>query len=142
MWKHNRSNAIFVLHYSSCLPFLFSPLCLSYHHFSKTTYLLMKQWSSGMAAGFPIPGFLVQNHWVAPSSTQPFILPRSVKWVLKWLSDLNYFQRLVALIFYLFSLFLMQPRCLASLLILPLNLFGGNVISITSFNSIPFSGVL
>ena len=23
----------------------------------------------------------VQNHWVAPSSTQPFILPRSIKWV-------------------------------------------------------------
>ena len=23
----------------------------------------------------------VQNHWVAPRSTQPFILPRSIKWV-------------------------------------------------------------
>ena len=26
-------------------------------------------------------GSRVQNHWVAPRSTQPFILPRSIKWV-------------------------------------------------------------
>ena len=26
-------------------------------------------------------GLRVQNHWVAPRSTQPFILPRSIKWV-------------------------------------------------------------
>ena len=32
-------------------------------------------------AGFPILKSCVQNHWVAPRSTQPFILPRSVKWV-------------------------------------------------------------
>ena len=32
-------------------------------------------------AGFPIQGSPVQNHWVAPSSTQPFILPRSIKWL-------------------------------------------------------------
>ena len=30
---------------------------------------------------FPIQVSRVQNHWVAPRSTQPFILPRSVKWV-------------------------------------------------------------
>ena len=29
--------------------------------------------------GFPIQGFPVQNYWVAPRSTQPFILPRSIK---------------------------------------------------------------
>ena len=28
-----------------------------------------------------IQGSRVQNHWVAPRSTQPFILPRSTKWV-------------------------------------------------------------
>ena len=30
---------------------------------------------------FPIQGSRAENHWVAPSSTQPFILPRSIKWV-------------------------------------------------------------
>ena len=29
-------------------------------------------------AGFPIQGFRVQNHWLTPRSTQPFILPRSI----------------------------------------------------------------
>ena len=33
----------------------------------------------GQGAGFSIQGSRVQNHWVAPSSTQPFILPRSIK---------------------------------------------------------------
>ena len=37
------------------------------------------QWPSDQGAGFPIQGSHVQNHWVAPRSTQPFILPRSVK---------------------------------------------------------------
>ena len=32
-------------------------------------------------AGFPIQWSRVQNHWVAQRSTQPFILPRSIKWV-------------------------------------------------------------
>ena len=36
-------------------------------------------WPSGLNAGFPIQGSCVQNHWVAPRSTQPFILPRSIK---------------------------------------------------------------
>ena len=27
------------------------------------------------------PGPQVQNHWAAPRPTQPFILPRSIKWV-------------------------------------------------------------
>ena len=39
----------------------------------------MEQWPSGQGAGFPIQGSRVQNHWVAPRSTQPFILPRLVK---------------------------------------------------------------
>ena len=30
---------------------------------------------------FPIHGSHVQNYWVAPRSTQPFILLRSIKWV-------------------------------------------------------------
>ena len=42
---------------------------------------VMEQWCSGQGAGFLIQGSRVQNHWVAPRSTQPFILPRSVKWV-------------------------------------------------------------
>ena len=41
----------------------------------------MEQWPSGQDAGFLIQGSLVQNHWAAPRLTQPFILPRSVKWV-------------------------------------------------------------
>ena len=32
-----------------------------------------------VGAGFPIQGSPVQNHCVAPMSTQPFILPRSIK---------------------------------------------------------------
>ena len=32
-------------------------------------------------AGFSIQGSRVQNHWVAPKLIQPFILPRSIKWV-------------------------------------------------------------
>ena len=39
----------------------------------------MKQWPSGEGAGFPIQGSRVQSQWVAPRSTQPFILPRSIK---------------------------------------------------------------
>ena len=31
--------------------------------------------------GFPIQGSRVQNRWVFPRSTQPFIHPRSIKWV-------------------------------------------------------------
>ena len=38
-------------------------------------------WPSGYGAGFPIQGFRVENHWLTPRSTQPFILPRSIKWV-------------------------------------------------------------
>ena len=41
----------------------------------------MEQWFSGYGAGFPIQGSCVQNQWVAPRLTQPFILPRSIKWV-------------------------------------------------------------
>ena len=35
---------------------------------------LMRQDKFDMATGFLIEGSLVQNHWVAPRSTQPFIL--------------------------------------------------------------------
>ena len=38
----------------------------------------LEQWSSGQGAGFPIQGSHVQNHWVAPRLTQPFMLPRSI----------------------------------------------------------------
>ena len=41
-----------------------------------TQVVACEQWASGEDAGFPIQGFRVQNHWAAPSSTQPFILPR------------------------------------------------------------------
>ena len=46
---------------------------LPYHLF----YIL----PSGQVAGFPIQGSRVQNHRVAPRSTQPFILPRLIKLV-------------------------------------------------------------
>ena len=39
-----------------------------------------EQWPSGYSAGLPIQGSRVQNHKVAPSSTQPSILSRSIKW--------------------------------------------------------------
>ena len=42
---------------------------------------VMEQWHSGQGAGFLIQGSRVQNHRVTPRSTQPSILPRSVKWV-------------------------------------------------------------
>ena len=41
----------------------------------------MEQWPSGKGTGFLIQGSRVQNHWVAPRSNQPFILPRSIKWI-------------------------------------------------------------
>ena len=41
----------------------------------------MEQWPSGQGAGLLIQGSRAQNHWVAPRSTQPLILPRSVKCV-------------------------------------------------------------
>ena len=36
---------------------------------------------SQTGAGFPNQGSQVQNRWVAPRSTQPFILPRLTKFV-------------------------------------------------------------
>ena len=45
------------------------------------TFTFMERWPSGSIAGFPIQGPRVQNHWVDPRWTQPFILPRSIKWV-------------------------------------------------------------
>ena len=39
------------------------------------------QWPSGTGAGFSVHGFQVQNRWVAPTSTQSFILLRLTKWV-------------------------------------------------------------
>ena len=59
----------------------------------KFTYCIVKylsiHWSMQTRApflypggiGFPIQGSHVQIYWVAPRSTQPFILPRSIKWV-------------------------------------------------------------
>ena len=34
-----------------------------------------------MGVGFPIQGSQVQNQWMAPRTTQPFIPQRSVKWI-------------------------------------------------------------
>ena len=41
--------------------------------------LIMEPWPSGYDTGFPVQGSYVQNHWVAPRSTQPFIFPRLIK---------------------------------------------------------------
>ena len=46
-----------------------------------TVFHFMEQWPSGQGAGFPIIGSRVKKYWVAPRSTQPFILPRLIKWV-------------------------------------------------------------
>ena len=57
-------------------------LDFSLRYLASYNYLIvsfMEQWPSGQGTGFPIQGSHVQNHWVAPRSTQPFILPRSVK---------------------------------------------------------------
>ena len=40
-----------------------------------------EQWPSGQDAGFPTQGSGVQNQCMAPRLIQPFILPRSIKWV-------------------------------------------------------------
>ena len=40
---------------------------------------IKKQWPIGQGAGFPIQGSCVQNHQVAPRSTQPSILLKSIK---------------------------------------------------------------
>ena len=54
--------------------------CLMYGWFCNV-YNILEQWPSGYGAGFPIKGSYVKNHWVAPSSTQSFILPKATKWV-------------------------------------------------------------
>ena len=45
--------------------------------------LIVSLWSNGLVvkALDSIQGSFVQNQWVAPRSTQPFILLRSIKWV-------------------------------------------------------------
>ena len=50
-----------------------------YHMMYAYSDMECDRWPSSQGAGFPIQGSRVQNHWVAPRSTQPFILPRSVK---------------------------------------------------------------
>ena len=42
---------------------------------------ITKQWPNGYGAGFPIQQSQVQNCWVTPRSTQPFILTRLIKQV-------------------------------------------------------------
>ena len=44
-------------------------------------YLILFTLFDGEGAGLPIQRSHVQNHWVAPRSTQPFIFLRSIKWV-------------------------------------------------------------
>ena len=54
-------------------------LCIEYAVMSGLCFT--EQWPSGQGAGFQIHGTHGQKHWVAPRSTQPFILPRLLKWV-------------------------------------------------------------
>ena len=49
----------------------------------------MEQQPSGCAAGFPILGSWVENHWVTVWSTQRFIPPKSSKRVPGTSGDLN-----------------------------------------------------
>ena len=44
--------------------------------------------TSGSSTGFRIQRSHVQNHWVTPRSTQPFIFPRSIKWAQEISGDL------------------------------------------------------
>ena len=46
------------------------------------------KWSNGLVVKALVQLFYVQNHWVAPISTQPFILSRSIKWVPRISEDL------------------------------------------------------
>ena len=41
-----------------------------------------------LGTGFPIQVSWAQNQWVVPKLTQPFILQRSIKWVLETSGDL------------------------------------------------------
>ena len=43
--------------------------------------VIVWKWPSGEGTEFPIQGSWVQNHWVAPRSTQLFILWRLIKCV-------------------------------------------------------------
>ena len=61
-----------------------------YHYFTSAyqkswwydlQFLRYRVWQTEIGNyGFPIQGSHVQNHWVAPRSTQSFILPRSIRW--------------------------------------------------------------
>ena len=53
----------------------FTPLVSFYTPENITTTLVFWSWQGSTQ------GSRVQNHWIAPTSTQPFILPRSIKWV-------------------------------------------------------------
>ena len=56
----------------------------SYTHQSAVflTFVFSGAMAKWLRRWIPNPGgSRAQNHWVAPRSTQPFILPRSIKWV-------------------------------------------------------------
>ena len=64
------------------------PLCIRFDKidgfirvYDGTRYLVlfMEQWCSGKGTGFPIQGSQVKNHWVAPRSTQHFVLLSLIK---------------------------------------------------------------
>ena len=72
------------------LPFTNKSLVIAAKNYEETDkdflffpYLLdfKEHWLSGQGAWFPIQGSRVENQWVVPRSTQPFILPRLIKWV-------------------------------------------------------------
>ena len=59
-------------------------VCLYFSRNPLLSFLLrhdLKWWSSGQDAGSPIQVFYIQNHWMAPRLTQPFIRLRSMKLV-------------------------------------------------------------
>ena len=56
-------------------------------HFSRVSIVDFEQvnvswiWHNDYGPGFLIQGSRIKNHWVAPRSTQSFILPKSISWV-------------------------------------------------------------
>ena len=59
-------------------------LSLLYNYGTDYWFTLELVWSNGLlfrALNSKSRGLTFKNHWLAPGSTQPFILPRLVKWV-------------------------------------------------------------
>ena len=59
--------------------FIFETVDSLYHYFQKININRSGSVDQWLSRWIPSPGSRVQNHWVAPRLTQPFILPRLIK---------------------------------------------------------------